>query len=232
MRLRIALFALAIGLTAPASAEAATNQGRCAKKGSRTVLSGRQARVYRTPGVLARLHGCLYRTGRSFYLGGDDCKAPQGKLTYLRLAGTHVAYLTTSCPPPGEVTFTSVAVASLRKGRRREFGPYLARSPPSYPCFPYEPCSLGAGFNDVTALELKPNGSIAWIGRRRGRYRPTSPFEEVPYTLYEVRKAERFGDSVLLDSGADIDPGSLRLGKGRTTVSWTRGGVESSAPLR
>jgi len=79
---------------------------------------------------------------------------------------------------------------------------------------------------------LKPHGSGAWIGRRRGRYRPNTPFEELPYTLYEVRKVEPSGGSIQLDSGADIDPGSLRLGKGRTTVSWTRGGVESSAPLR
>jgi len=54
----------------------------------------------------------------------------------------------------------------------------------------------------------------------------------VPYTLFEVRKTEPSGESVLLDSGADIDPGSLRLSPAGTAIYWTQGGAEHSAPLR
>jgi len=50
--------------------------------------------------------------------------------------------------------------------------------------------------------------------------------------LYEVRKAGSSGENVMLDSGADIDPASLRLSVDGTTIYWAKGGAEKSAPLR
>jgi len=229
MKLGITLAVLAAALLVPASAEAGTSQVTCAKKSSRTVQAGKQARVF----FYGFFYGCLYRTDQRFYLGGGDCRDRQGKVAYLRLAGAHVAYRTTQCFL--ESGYTSITVASLRDGRKRYLGPYLALPPPSVPCMPGQ-CRVipgAVGFhNDLTALKLKPNGSVAWIGRQRGRYKPTNPFEDVFYTHYEVRKAEGAGESVLLDSGPDIDPGSLRLQGGGSTIYWTKGGVESSAPLQ
>ena len=65
----------------------------------------------------------------------------------------------------------------------------------------------------VTALVLQPGGSFAWIGSA---------------ATLEVHRFDSAGDT-LVDSGADIDPGSLAAGS--TQLYWLRAGVARSAPF-
>jgi hypothetical protein len=67
----------------------------------------------------------------------------------------------------------------------------------------------------ITDLVLKPNASVAWIRER------------VDGSV-EVRKRDAGGDA-LLESGTDIERGSLALAGG--TIYWTRAGTPRSAPL-
>ncbi len=86
------------------------------------------------------------------------------------------------------------------------------------------------GFDAVTDLKLKRNGSVAWITK-------TNPYDVLlnPYAMpddflpdYEVGKSDRAGQA-LLDRGHDIVAGSLAL-RGRT-LSWVRRGRVHSALL-
>jgi hypothetical protein len=86
-----------------------------------------------------------------------------------------------------------------------------------------------AGFTRATDLELKRNGSVAWIVR-------THPFD-VPLKLYplpidylpywEVSKVDR-DDRVLLDSARDIGASLLLRGN---TIYWSHGRQVRTAPL-
>ncbi len=83
----------------------------------------------------------------------------------------------------------------------------------------------------ITALVLTSTGAAAWI-------RP----KDLSSSSFTVRKLDSdartppFGSrpstqgSVRLDSGPDIDPGSLIVGNG--TVSWRRAGQDFAAPFR
>jgi len=73
-------------------------------------------------------------------------------------------------------------------------------------------------FDDV---EVRASGSVAWIA--------SNVVGDEGAVVYEVRKRER-GGSVLLDSGMDVAPRSLKLTPdGR--VRWIRAGAERFAPL-
>jgi len=242
MKLKITILMFALAIFGSAEAEART-QAACAVKGSRTVATDTGARVFRVSKekrdpaygrrvVLYFFYGCLYRTDRKYYLGADECLSSFGKLGHMRLAGRYVAYATSVCSPDRD-TRTAVSVTDLRTGRKRVFPEFLSPPPPSVPCLPTEcPALPSAPDTQVTALTLTTNGSVAWITRKVGVYRPHSPTRLEPYVLYEVRKADKSGADIVLDSGADVDPASLRLSTDGTIVYWTKRGVETSAPLQ
>jgi hypothetical protein len=119
------------------------------------------------------------------------------------LAGRYLAYSTAGSAIGDE--FDRLYVYDLRAGRR----------------FLFESSTF------VRAIVLKRNGSVAWIETA-----PANSGSE--QTVWDVRKwanEERLG-SVLLDRGADVDPGSLALSADRNSVSWTRGEASRTAPLR
>lgn len=76
-------------------------------------------------------------------------------------------------------------------------------------------CDGSAG---VAALVLRPSGAVAWITRIGD-----AGVVEVWRTVAAGAAPE------LLDAGADIASGSLRLAG--ASVTWTRGGVARTAPL-
>ena len=76
-------------------------------------------------------------------------------------------------------------------------------------------------YHSVGSLVLKSDGAVAWIGvgssiLRRGSYA-------------EVHRADRRGQA-LLDSGAAIDPRSLKLNG--STLSWRHANLTRGSSLR
>jgi hypothetical protein len=135
-------------------------------------------------------YGCLYSTNRLVKLGVDDGD-PISRRDY-RLVGPYVAFLRIeACGTGGCYT---VVVRDLRSGRRTR--------------------ALPTGF--VSDLELKGNGSVAWIERPLVSGEPPT-----------VRAADTHGVRQL-DSG-NIAEGSLRLND--STLTWLTGGVARSATL-
>jgi hypothetical protein len=79
----------------------------------------------------------------------------------------------------------------------------------------------GFGPNLAEDLVVKDNGSVAWIVLQ-GKY------FDANYRLREVWAEDSTGRR-LLDSGSDIDKGSLTLVG--STLTWVRGGATRSATL-
>ena len=85
-------------------------------------------------------------------------------------------------------------------------------------------------FTSITDLELKRNGSVAWIAETIPSDLPLAPPGSYPDPRpdYQVQKADRAGPA-LLDAAHDIAARSLtRRG---ATITWMRGGAISSAVL-
>lgn len=243
IRLEAGLLVLLIPLVVPASAEA-RDPAACAVKGSKTVLSSKHARVFRLskskrepddpagpPRVFSLVYGCLYGTTKVSLLGGaGHCLEPWAKVGHIRLAGSYVGYSITRCSPDFSVAY--VAVTSLRTGGKLEWRAFLGFPPPSVPCQGTQCPIPDVGSTAVTAVEVNPSRSVAWIAQAKGVYYPVSSSRGETYTQYEVRKVDKGGENVLLDAGSDIDPSSLRLSPDGTTIYWTKGVTESSAPLQ
>jgi hypothetical protein len=88
---------------------------------------------------------------------------------------------------------------------------------------------LVSGQGEGTAgIVLKRNGSVAWV--EGSTVAPANP-DERAFQIRKFGNEERQG-VVLLDRGADLDPGSPRLAADRLSVSWVRGGATRTAPLR
>lgn len=199
---------LGLGLALAVSGPA---QGRgspaCATKAARTLLATKHARVFKKR---QRIYACLYRTRRSFRIGGRNSSGGKSSIGNLRLAGRFVAY---SRMGQRGIKLT---VRELRKGR-------IVRDTPAT-------VSERPGLTAVTDVELKRNGSLAWIVKRTPIDGPLSPYP-LPAdsrSEYHVRKSDRTGHA-LLDSGHDIAPRSLVLR--RATLYWMKSGNTRSATL-
>jgi hypothetical protein len=198
---------LTFGLTLLPSATAdARRAAVCAKKGGKTIVSTREARVFKKR---AQVYACLRRGRRAFPLGRNVPPVADDRVGRIRLRGRFVAYLWRGS------WRGRVKVKELRRGRTVHDGALTVVARP--------------GFTALSDLELKRNGSIAWIAA-------TNPLD-VPLMLYplpidylpfwEVSKFDVDG-RVLLDSARDIG-GSLLLRD--STVYWSRGRQIRSAPL-
>lgn len=85
--------------------------------------------------------------------------------------------------------------------------------------------SVDAGIvfsEDITALDVAPDGSAAWIEHRSRSPRSKSPESE-------VLAAGRTGPVDILDHGPGVEPESLYLSG--QTVNWVDEGTTRSAPL-
>ena len=204
----VATVALAAG--SPATAVA---QDRCQAERSRTEDASRYARVYsvrrvQDDAVTRRWYACLYSAGRRVHLG---VVGPAGqfsdRIAPVRLAGRYVAFSSEYTASTGDAIGAVVTVRDLRTGA------FVNRFQS-----PGDPNTY-----DVTDLELRANGSVAWVAGIIQGMPATTTFE---VRAFQERKAQ----STVLDSGAAIGSGSLAL-SGRT-LYWTSDGTPRSTTLR
>ena len=144
-------------------------------------------------------YGCLFPVNEAFALGQDD--DDDLDLSSFRLVAPYVAYEEQSCVGLG--CGFSVTVRDLRGGSRVRKAPEPATD----------------SFGKVTDLELKDNGSVAWISN-------SPPFSPTP--ARSVWASDGLGTR-RLDTGPDIALGSLVLNG--SVLSWVNGGLSRSAGL-
>lgn len=188
----------ALVLAAPAGGAPAS----CGLRGSVTLVSTPQARIFSLPVRFTyetgeydtgkRIYGCLRSTGRRLLIAQEVYTASIGDDTRdYRVAGSVVAFQT------GSRDFAGLEVRSLRTGR----------------AFPVPGFIALPGFTED--IVLRPTGDAAWIARS-----PRSTLVVAKRDMDGVRR---------LATGADIDPRSLRLIGSRLT--WTQAGVTHRATL-
>src|SRR5437899_2515058 len=180
----------------------------CSLSGSKTLLATRDARVfYRTKSGTATEYACMFLRNKRFPLAtGDSEPGGSGQTASLEtLAGSYVAFVlgrfddSQRYNPDFKGFPESVVGINLSTGAQLSF-PAVAANPSA---------------SSVSDLVLRKNGSFAWIGSGGGA------------TEVHGFKAGDAADTVL-DSGTDIQAGSLALGGG--TLYWTKAGRPSSAP--
>ncbi len=210
-----ALALLLVRHPVPAEAKRST----CSKRGGSTVLRTSSARIFRKGNDV---YGCHRGPRRVFRLGTDlppeEILAEAG-VRPVRVAGPLVGYSYFLRDPRGRFfSSQSLRVRDLRDGRTLRLIDYS--DPPD-----------ATVFRTVPDLEVKANGSLAWIFE----YGALGPGGEV-IRRYEVRTADgalgKRAQSAnhVIDPGPDIAPESLTL-RG-STLSWVRNGQVVSAPLR
>jgi len=178
----------------------------CAKKGGKTIVSTREARVFKKRFVV---YACLRRARRAFPLGANFAPAGDDEIGDVRLRGRFVAY---SWRRSAAVR---VRVKDLRRGRTVHNASASVIVRPGAP--------------RLTDLELTRNGSIAWIVRTDPIDVPLNPYPmPVDYLpFWEVSKFDRAGRT-LLDSGRDIGASLVLRG---SIIYWARARQVRSAQL-
>lgn len=189
----------------------ASGSRQCGSSKGRNIDATSRARLYERGGVL---YGCAFKERKVIVLGRraeDPCDSSSGcsGLRLPRLAGKWAAY--DRATATRYVESTRIEVRSLTSGKVRH--------------------RWEAGYTDAsvtvaaatTDLVLTERGSIAWI---TGISRPDNigGFS----STQEVRKSDGGGSGVV-DSGADVAEGSLRLCG--SAISWIRAGERRTAPL-
>jgi hypothetical protein len=205
------LAAATLALLVACAPSAAARTSTCREEGSTTLGKSRHARVYEFQGDV---YGCLFSENTPHVLiVGTDCDvAGRGAI---RLAGRYVGVARTFCNI--DQAEDRVQVTDLRTGQELV-------STGASPTFS---ASLEIGSVYVTDLELKANGSVAWIAKLKVEGTPTE--EEVRKSDRTIAKGPRT-TSKLLDAGKRI--ASRSLTREGSTVSWTSAGVEKTARLK
>jgi hypothetical protein len=172
--------------------------------GAHRLASSPSASVYSIHGAV---YGCSEATGRRTRLGRTTSCIGSDLIGRVRVAGVLTAYADSRCGV--DTGSASVVVVRLSDGRRLKTDPATTGQ------------ALPESYEAVDSLVLKRDRSVAWIARAHSIIRPSSGGVEV--------HADDRGGKRLLDSGAGIDPGSLRLRGSR--ITWKHGGATRSARL-
>jgi hypothetical protein len=191
---------------APASAE---SDQPCAAKGSKTVRSSPEVRVYNSnDGVL---YGCLRKSGRTRELyRASRIPNEYSSTSLVRIARHMVAFEVTSictvCSDGGPDG--SIQVTDLDSGKKRVLGPIRGRPKGSY---------LGRW---ADALVLDRCGRVAYRAVLTERWQSEHRDPELYTWVPGARR--RVDRGAVVRSSIRLEPSS---------VHWTRDGKERSAPL-
>jgi hypothetical protein len=146
-------------------------------------------------------YACLFSADKRVRLGRNG---ESTELTLPRVSAPYVAFAVADCP--GASCYSTVLVRNLQDGRLvSDLDATMSGGAPG-------------DTQHVTDLELKPNGSLAWMVQLSGYATRT----------IEVVAVDASGRR-LLESGPDVEPESLTLDG--STLSWRTGGVTHSATL-
>jgi hypothetical protein len=212
---------LAGAALAPGSAGAKTKLlPNCAAKKSTTLAANKDGRVY---SVGFNAYACSYKANKRFLLGDTSECQNQTEADDFRLGDGVLGYMATSCDlVSGNST---IRVISLKTGK------------PKYSASPVDATWSGGDYStDFGSWEMKRNGSIAWIGHF-GNFVTTPTSGPPPAEQFQVWKIDADG-AVKLDSGANIDRGSLALGSfedpdtGLSPIYWIKGGTPVKGALK
>src|SRR4051794_20411533 len=204
-RAALAVLALTVacGVAAGADASPSARHRGCRHDG-RTLAHSNEARVFR---VGARVYGCSRRVGRNWLLAAPDEWGPES-LTHAVAAGRYAAYRF-QADSAASSGYSSITLVDLRSHFLRQVGP----------------ASLGDDYSNFAGklfkLVVTAGGTAAWTAQAF----PT-PERQWPY---EVRTVHLSDPDRTLDSGAGLDPRSLRLSA--RTLTWTKDGSTQSAEL-
>lgn len=186
------------------SALGSAGRSLCNPPGSRTLASDTHARVF---AAHKSIFGCSRPARRVTRLGrAGSCLGGESFVERVALAGETVAYGDHRCGV--DTGFTEVVVLRLTDGHR--LVSYAATEQPLGP----------ESISSVGSLVLTPGGAAAWIGVGSSIVGHTRDVE--------VRAGHGHA-SRLLDSGPQIQPGSLRLNGSHLT--WHHGQTTRSATL-
>jgi hypothetical protein len=152
--------------------------------------------------------GCSFAGGRSFRLGNVARSIREARVQPVAIAGNDAAYGLSSFGV--DTIGTEVVIRRLTDGKRLR-------------TFPATRAAVVEGSQSVGSLAARRDGAVAWIGVVRsivgGR------------EAIEVHAADGHASADhVLDSGAQIAPGSLRL-RG-STLTWRHGAATRHATLR
>jgi hypothetical protein len=180
----------------------------CTLPGAKTMKANRHVRVFR---AADHVYGCRRSANRAFEIGYfGECQNNE-EVRIVEVAGNRAALGIFECSLTA--AWWRVVLVNLRTGGRE-----FASSPLTDTRSP-------EGIADtVHRIAVMADGAVAWSASRR-----ISP-QPVPSGV-EIRRRKRgtTGQAVLLDSGTDIDPGSLR--RRDRTLTWTKAGATRSAQL-
>lgn len=193
--------------TLPAAPAKSVRAQNCTLKGAKTIRANRHVRVFKRT---YKAYGCLRDADRAFELGiVGECQN-NDEVRKVELAGRRAALGVYSCSLYS--AWWRVDLVNLRSGRREFMSAPFSLPPVN-----------DATFDALTRIVVTADGSVAWTVARRGAGGVR--------TGIEVRRRRRgtTDRAVLLDSGTDIDPDSLRR-RGRT-ITWTKAGARRSARL-
>lgn len=202
----VALASLIAAVPAMVIAADADAHVPCGKRGEQTIRHTEKARVF-TTNVWDRRDELDWPNYVYGCFRGYRTLRFVGRINLViphtvRIAGRYAAFGAVGDFEPDPTEYTWLSVVDLKQGVRR-----IVVGGPDY--------------QDFFSVALKPTGSIAWIEQ------VSDPYGDDPRP-YQVRR-NTGRRTVTLDTGHDIDPHSLR--KGRSTVSWVRGGRRRSAML-
>ena len=199
----------AIAASAQLSSAKSVRAPGCTLKRAKTIKANRDVRVFRTVPVAGSgtVYGCRRRAARAYVLGEFGECQNNHEIRLVEVAGRRAALGAFECSLDSGAW--DVELVNLANGRL-EF-----RSAPLA-----SPLPDAFTFDELARIVATSDGALAWTATRRAR--GTQLAVEVRRRMRGTATA-----SILLDSGTDIDPDSLRK-RGRT-LSWTKAGVRRTA---
>ncbi|HET6868067.1 MAG TPA: hypothetical protein VFH80_19295 [Solirubrobacteraceae bacterium] len=192
----------ACGSSVAESAGSTAAATRCGPASARTLVGDGRVRVYVLHQVV---YGCSVARGRSFRLGHASRALAESRVGPVAVAGDVAGY--------GLQSFGVDTVTATIVVRRLTDGTEVKELRATR--------AVGAeAFQSIGSVAVLASGAVAWIGSEHSIVGHRSAIE--------VHAAGAGGDRVL-DSGANVDPASLRLHGSR--LSWVDGGATRHATL-